>query len=53
MLEILKAKLKKVRQDKESYLANFNGCCGAEQVLLQLIADEEKKTEQNNNEKKE
>ena len=39
MIEILNKKLNEIRNQKEQVLANFHALEGAEQVLIQLIAE--------------
>ena len=42
MTDILNTKLAEVRKQKEQTVANYNALCGAEQMILQLIAQVEK-----------
>lgn len=39
MIEIVKAELEKIKQNKEQTIAQLNALIGAEKVLLKLIAE--------------
>lgn len=43
-LDLMQAKLNDIRRKREQAAANFNAICGAEQILMQLIAEEKAQT---------